>query len=316
MTDDTSVAAADVAIAIVGYNRPAYFTQMLDGLAANPLPTTWRVFAFLDGGPQSTQADLTAIIKASPLAARIQIEPMPFNMGTGRNLIAARRMLFEDYGFERVMVLEEDCVIGPDYLAVCNNLMNWSQQTYDNVGAVSGWNMCFMDFEHKSLHAKHVGVSNSHWITYMMTRACWYRIRDMLHEYEARFLQPYASYKARPHVEIRKWIRNLVLKADGYRGGNSVPMGMPGGFDAVKYFDRDVFASGQDACTAAAIYCAGMVKLSTLVNRALYIGIDGEHGNRSNFDAAGFGRMTLDPIPGDATNTNFEVWTGSVTHAD
>lgn len=311
------VANQDTAIAIVAYNRPDYLQQMMNSLDANDIPDSWRIYAYLDGGPDATQGANEQIIRDSRLGDRTTIVKRASNYGTGRHIIGARRELFDDHHFERVMVLEEDCVLGPNYVPMCTRLMDWSERTYGNVGAVTGWAMCHAPLELKLRRARMVHVTNTHWITYMMTQRCWQAIRDLLFTYEQRFLMPYNAYRDRPHVAIRNWLRSMVVGSHPKPScPNPVPAGMPCAFDAVEYFGREVFPTGQDACTAVAMYLNGLVKLGTFINRATYIGVKGEHGTQALFDAAGFGKVVLDEMPGDVTNTEFELWTGERDHED
>jgi GT2 family glycosyltransferase len=85
------VTSQDTAIAIVAYNRPDYFQQMINALDANDIPDSWRIHAYLDGGPNASQDENERIIRNARLGDRITIIKRASNYGTGRNIIGARR---------------------------------------------------------------------------------------------------------------------------------------------------------------------------------------------------------------------------------
>ena len=69
------------------------------------------IYHYIDGGPCSKQDEIKNIIDKSgvPYTSIVQREE---NYGVGRNLIGARRDLFDVHGYERVILIEDDLIPG------------------------------------------------------------------------------------------------------------------------------------------------------------------------------------------------------------
>ena len=91
------------AILLLGFNRVDYFQQTLNALEANKAAHECDLHVYLDGGEKARQSELVMLVEAS------SFEDPTFvlrdeNWGIGRHLIDARRTLFDDLSYERIIL--------------------------------------------------------------------------------------------------------------------------------------------------------------------------------------------------------------------
>ncbi len=133
--------------------------------------------------------------------ARVTLEHFPdaqvilrdANFGCGRNIIDARRHLFDILEYKQVFVIEDDMILSSSYLQYCLNLMMWANSNYSNIGVVQGWNKCFYSSAEKQKHLREVHPTVTNWWGYLMDSQCWNSIRDEIYEYEKQWLPPDAG---------------------------------------------------------------------------------------------------------------------------
>ena len=115
------------ALFTVSFNRPDLMQQLLDGLKENIDDLDGiDVYHYIDGGPKSDQPAIQEIIQNSevPCTSVILREE---NYGVGRNLIGARRDLFDVHGYERVILIEDDLIPGPNFIKTTLSLADWAK---------------------------------------------------------------------------------------------------------------------------------------------------------------------------------------------
>jgi len=296
--DPSVLPAANTAIALVGWNRPTYFQQVVASLAANPLSQELPVFVFLDRAePAIMEQQEVEAMRAFPHCVVVR---RPRNFGCGRNLIDVRRQLFDHLRYDRVFVFEDDLVVGPNYLQYCVNLLDWSEKRYGNVGAVQGWNFCLLsDTEKRSMMHK-VQATFTNWWGYLMSRKAWEAINRGMYRYEHLFLG--GQYSRRPHRSILSWFKIKDKRIE--HPGNPFPTNRLWMRDHDRYFDTP--PTGQDAATMHLFHFGGWVRLCPVVNRGVYIGRHGIHMNVNWFERTGFGAVTLNDTTADAGRRAFE----------
>ena len=103
------------AILLIGFNRVDYFDQTLTSLEANKAAHECDLHIYLDGGPKSDHPGLQKRIDTSSFS-NITVVARPENWGIGRHLIDARRALFDEQGYDRVLLFEDDMVLAPSYV--------------------------------------------------------------------------------------------------------------------------------------------------------------------------------------------------------
>jgi Glycosyltransferase like family 2 len=177
----------EIAVAVIAYDRPYYFRDVVKSLSENPESAAWPHFFFLDGGPQATIDENKEIINASSIKNRIIIERQD-NYGCGRNLIDVRRYLFDEKGFDLAFIIEDDLVLAPTYFTVAMRLLEWAQKKYDNVGIVQCWSKCTLDESSKRGRLAEVKLTQDHLYGYAIHRAAWDAIKTFMYYYEGIFV--------------------------------------------------------------------------------------------------------------------------------
>lgn len=295
------------AIAVIGYNRPEYFNWCMASLVKCPEVWDLPVYFFLDGGPLSCQEDYVAIINKYATARNYwEIIQTKYNLGIGQHLLYARDKLFFEEKHDSILVIEDDVVSAPSLVNISVKLNNWCQQRASNVGAVSVWSLNKMSRRDKAQRLKDVHISNVNWITYLMTKKCWAAIRPHVVEYVEQFLKG-RPYKQRDAQGIREWARGKMNKASIPHAKQPFPR-VKSTFNPHALFDGPRFPTSQDGMVVLGMALENFVKVSTIVNRCLYIGKEGEHGTSDLFRNHGFEQVKLDIFPEDFNINEFTVY--------
>jgi hypothetical protein len=308
--DKKKLPKSDTAIGIAAATRPEYFEKTVQSIASNPEVEKIPTFLFLDCHPDRRQSQITAqhkVIAKKHLPHCVVVE-RPVNFGCGRNLIDLRRQLFDVLGYEKVFVLEDDCIIAKNYFKYTQNLLDWADENYSNVGIAQGHNFCVMSSDVKKKHLAKVSATGTNLWAYLMKKECWDSISETLYKFESHYLTA-IEYMHRPHKAIRDWFRVLSHDGSMTRGDSPVPLGK------TELFTREKFCqtppTGQDAATNISFWAAGWERVAPVVNRTLYIGKHGIHYTPEQFEADGFGNHALDHYARDGSRKKFEMFLGT-----
>tara|TARA_B100001109_G_scaffold147199_1_gene119870 strand:- start:3128 stop:4015 length:888 start_codon:yes stop_codon:yes gene_type:complete len=272
------------ALFTVSFNRPDLMEELLQGLSANMEDLDGiDVFHFVDGGPRAKQSEIKEKIETSgvPYTSIVLREE---NYGVGRNLIGARRDLFDVQNYERVILIEDDLIPGPNFIKTTLQLADWAKQ-YNDVGMVQVWNLPKQAVTEDDLDI--VVPTHEHFYTYCIDVEVWEEIKHTLYEYEHAYLQGVA-YADKDWRAIRKrFMKPRYSKVRTLRQGTTLleaehPHPPPFG----PRLKRTV-PTGQDAITALALWEKGFIRLATLAPRAVMKGVDGVHSTAKIFDQLG-----------------------------
>ena len=202
------------AIFTASFNRPDLMEELLNGLAENIEDLNGiDIYHYIDGGPRSKQDEIKNIIDKSgvPYTSIVQREE---NYGVGRNLIGARRDLFDVHGYERVILIEDDLIPGPNFVKTTLTLADWARD-YDDIGMVQVWNLPKQSVSEQDLDV--VVPTHEHFYTYCIDVDVWEEIKHTLYEYERTYLEG-VSYADKDWRGIRKrfmkprYSKNRVLR--------------------------------------------------------------------------------------------------------
>lgn len=298
---------SDIGVLVVAYNRPHYFKEVLDSLAQNPESQTLPFFFVLDGGPDATQKENIELIQQSPIKYK-EVIARPYNYDCGKNIIDARRFMFDWCGFQKVIVFEDDMVVSPQYITLLLNLYAWAKREYDNVGAVQCINHCYMDRETKELYLDLVEDRYDQWWAYCMDKEAHEAIKDLLYEYEEKFLINWPKDILNGPA-ISEWTKYHLYTYPNKQHERMYP--------AVKDYNacferrietlkiRPTMRRGQDIETHFALFKAGCVKITTVINRSRYIGKSGFSHTPEWWDQYHYDQVQLDCFGDDASRTEF-----------
>ena len=275
------------ALLLIGFNRVDYFDETLTSLEANPEAHDCDLHVYLDGGPKANQEALHKRIDSSSFE-NITVVARDENWGIGRHLIDARRRLFDQQNYDRVLLFEDDMVLAPSYVATLLNIMDWSMD-YNDIGTVMAYNINHAAPEVQASQTNEVIATNRHFWGYGMAKSVWDDIKSVVYEFEQRYLTDVA-YADRSHRSIRwRFIRSVAKKGRIERPGNSlVPESiLTAPFSTFPY----KCPTSQDAITALALWRHGYARLTTRVSRAKYVGQEGFSFSPEMFEKMGFGEQ-------------------------
>ena len=275
------------ALLLIGFNRVDYFDETLTSLEANPEAHDCDLHVYLDGGPKANQEALHKRIDSSSFE-NITVVARDENWGIGRHLIDARRRLFDQQNYDRVLLFEDDMVLAPSYVATLLNIMDWSMD-YNDIGTVMAYNINHDAAEIQASQTNEVIATNRHFWGYGMAKNVWDDIKSVVYEFEQRYLTDVA-YADRSHRSIRwRFIRSVAKKGRIERPGNSlVPESiLTAPFSTFPY----KCPTSQDAITALALWRHGYARLTTRVSRAKYVGQEGFSFSPEMFEKMGFGEQ-------------------------
>lgn len=130
-------------VVVFAYNRPEHLRQTLDGLAACRLAGRTDVHVFSDGPRTAVAADAVGevrdMIATEAGASRFRslvVTESATNMGLANSVIRGVTQVLNAHG--RVIVLEDDLLVSPDFLEFMNDCLDF-YATDDTVGAVTGF---------------------------------------------------------------------------------------------------------------------------------------------------------------------------------
>ena len=276
------------AILLLGFNRIDYFTKVLSSLEKNKAAYEHDIFVYVDGGPNAKQEEIKQLIKTSKFSDAT-IVCRANNWGIGRHLIDARRHLFDELKYDRVLLLEDDLVLGENYVETVFKISNWASK-YDDIGTITAYNINPASIEQQSKQENQLIATNRHFWAYVITKQVWDEIKHIIYAYEMRFLSK-STYTNRAHRRIRwlfmrKWInRARIMKENRLVPDKCVTPPFP------KIPFR--IATSQDAITALALWHHGYHRITTRVSRAEYIGIEGYSFSPEVYESQGFHKQNL-----------------------
>ena len=276
------------AILLWGFNRIDYFTKVLTSLEQNKAAYEHDLFVYIDGGPNARQEEIKELMAKSKFP-NAEIVCRVNNWGIGRHLIDARRRLFDDLGYDRILLLEDDLVLGEHYVETVFKISDWASE-YDDIGTITAYNINSASIDEQGEQENQLIATNRHFWAYVITKRVWDEIKHIIYAYEARFLSK-STYTNRAHRRIRwlfmrKWI-NLprFMKSNRLVPDKCVTPPFP------KIPFR--IATSQDAITALALWHHGYHRITTRVSRAEYIGIEGYSFSPEVYESQGFNKQNL-----------------------
>lgn len=130
-------------IIVFGYNRPDHLTQTLAHLAQAQWAGDSDLWLFCDGPkPNADRSRIDAVraVARDPVWRErfrsVRVKTSEVNKGLARSIIGGVSAVMEDAG--RAIVVEDDVVVSPDFLAFMNDCLNFYASD-PSVGSVTGF---------------------------------------------------------------------------------------------------------------------------------------------------------------------------------
>lgn len=188
----------------------------------------------------------------------------PFNLGTAANFARAEEIAFGVLEAEAAVFLEDDLVLGPDYLRVMSQLIGFALDD-PRIGYVAAYGDHTVSAKWQADHLSRLQFLGHHW-AFAMTRHQWLLQKPYVDEYLA--IQCGLNYRRRNHDEI-------IALFTGWG------FGTPG--------------TSQDIAKAHAARLTCSARINTVACFGNYIGMIGQNFNEAKFQEMGFGSTVIAP---------------------
>lgn len=263
-------------IAILSYNRPHYLREVLVSLAAQSLAfDPADVHLFQDGyrsrfgGPavdETLKDECVAVFRT--LFPEGVVHASDVNLGIALHFDKAERFFFEERGVDCAVFLEDDLILGPDYLAALDQLIDFALGE-DLVAYVAAYGDHRASLETQCADPAAIIPMQHKW-GFALTKRQWLRQREILEGYLAI-------------VREREYAKRDVKRISAY-------------FRTLGY---DLPASSQDAAKDIASMVLGTAKVMTRACFGRYIGQEGVHFSKELFTELGFDKAVefSGPLP-------------------
>lgn len=182
----------------------------------------------------------------------------PFNLGTAANFARAEEIAFGVLEAEAAVFLEDDLVLGPDYLRVMSQLIGFALDD-PRIGYVAAYGNHEVSAKWQADHLSRLQHLGHHW-AFAMTRHQWLLQKPYVDEYLA--IQCGANYRDRDNDAIVE-----LFTGWGF--------GTPG--------------TSQDIAKSHAARLTGCARINTAACFGTYIGAVGQHFDEQLFNEMGFG---------------------------
>lgn len=276
-------------IVLIAANRENYFKQVFESIYPQVNNRHLHVFIDFCGDSEVQQRHKKIVLDKIPTANIILREK---HYGCGNNIIDARRYIFDEVGANYAFIMEDDLVISPSYIKLCENLMEWAELNYTNIGAVQSWNHCTLTENEKGNKENEIYTTYYNWWGYLLKRSAWDSIKDYLYEFQDRFLRKISHYNFRNHKSINDWMKQKQLKTTLPEGERLAPTCDFSKQKLDMYINKSL-VTGQDAATMRAFLNAGLARITTVANRSLYIGASGVHKTPHLYAKMGYDKINM-----------------------
>ncbi len=130
-------------VVVFAYNRPDHLQRTLDALAACRLAAQSTVHVYADGPRKPEAADAVAAVREALAReatagrfAALHVHASPVNLGLANSIIRGVGQVLAEH--DHVIVLEDDLLVAPDFLAFMNDCLRYYEHD-PAVGAVTGF---------------------------------------------------------------------------------------------------------------------------------------------------------------------------------
>lgn len=267
--------------ALISFNRPHYFSQVVDSLEQQTQLDDTDFHLFLDGSINKfskVRHSKDNLIRESE--ATFDNSNLPNktkhvrkeNVGNGIQQFEAVEFMSRNYDY--FMIIEDDIVLSKHYLRLIRLLI---PEIKGDVFSANLNSRRLCDKKDIQKHLRDYTYSNTHWFAECWSAKQWEKVKpDYLKYY--RHIKS-CDYSRRPHGNIRRLFKRNKL---------NIPQ------------------TSQDAGKDFALFRNKMRRITTMVNRGFYIGSQGMHFRPQVYDGFGFGKMKPYEFESDARMRGFK----------
>jgi len=290
-------------VIIVGYNRFDYFTQVIDSVKHQLDGRKVHLLLDLPEDGNTYEQDRHSDYAQKHLS-NLTIYLNSAHRGCNYNMVKARQIMFEEFEYERAFILEDDMVAGPGAFDFLENMMDWTDANYSNVGVVQGWaGRDAKDYTQDPFELKY-GNSIHHWF-FLQSKESWLKISELMKEYVDLFFTEYPYKTQQNYYNCLVWrntkISNMIINKDNYPK-DGFPEDQTFGWKEIE--GNNII---HDSVTAAFFFLTNQAKVVPVIGRNKIIGERGEHFNPQHFKRKGLKDWNLYSHELDATQKEFTV---------
>jgi hypothetical protein len=260
----------NIAIAILSFDRPNYLRQVLDSLKLNDL-SGCDIYCFQDNWKtingkivareKSVKKSIIAW-KNSGIKGSFFLQPN--NLAPALHFDFVEKLLFREKKYERVVFLEDDMVLQPNYISTLKYMFN-KYGDDPRVAMISAYGSHYNHSLEDQEKNKHKLAGMHHNWAFGLTREFWERRQPFVEEYLEKFMYG-VEYRERNNGAILSWLKE---KGCGFQ------------------------ATSQDSIKEAAGTFLNAIKITCYPNLAKYIGRVGLHANTINYKKSGFDQQII-----------------------
>lgn len=263
---------------VISFNRPQYLKKVVASLKKQTIKNV-DYFLFQDGVRNRWSRKITTPKELVDQSIQAwgglgEVFAERDNIGNAHNQLRAIDYLAERY--ENFLIVEDDAVLGRDYIKVC--LILYSQYRSRDLFSVNGGFRRLGTAMGKAIYTNTKEQKSTHWFAELYNAKQWRELRP----YYMRYFDLVKSvdYRLRPTLKIKK-----LFHSNGFM----IPQ------------------SSQDAGRDFALFLAHKRRLTLEVNRGFYIGAQGMHFTESTYKRYNFSISRPYEFDEDLLRTSFYV---------
>ena len=256
------------AICILSFNRPNYLEEVLISISKQTTFDKYKYFFYQDGAVNkfskiryTEDKDIENCIQLANkyLPHDTEYADYSHNIGVALNFDRAENHLFNVLNYDRIIFLEDDMILNPNYFEMLERLMDKLENT--DVAEVTMHGSGSFDLDkQKKLSNKLMSDIHHHW-AYGIYKDKWIKRQEKLKWYLD--IIKGIDYRKRPSKEI----------IEGYKKRGSIRK-----------------ESSQDGAKDVAYMECGLFRINTAISNAFYIGEIGLHSRTANYIKQGWNK--------------------------
>lgn len=194
------------------FNRPEHTRKTIEKLNSLPEVKNTKLFIFSDQAKKEKDKELVAEVRnildqyaCNSNFAEVEIRKADTNKGLAASIIGGVTEIINKFG--RVIVLEDDLEVAPDFLAYMNGALDYYKNK-ENIWAISGYTFpikALENYEH-DVYLSGRGCSWG-WATW---KDRWNTVDWMVSDY------PFFKFNLKKRHEFAKWGDDLPILLDAY----------------------------------------------------------------------------------------------------
>jgi hypothetical protein len=285
-------------VCVFNYNRIRFNELVIRSLLRNPESQTLPFHFFIDGDPEqdASLAMVKKLIEDAPFPYK-EIHVRGKQTGCYYNIADGIQQMFDDYGYDKVLAIEDDCLQASNSLRININLANYFDQ-FDNVGYTFSNSTCALSLEEKKQNLSVVSVSEGMLTNFTLRKKAWLAIRDIISDYK-KLVNNFSEIDA---AKIFEFLKDISSKRETVKGN------LLNGRE-IRWFSIPIenWCISQDFVIAISLATKGYLPIATKVNFVKIIGVTGLNFNEKFFLKEGFDRVVIDEIPEFSDITDFTL---------